>query len=303
MTTGEQSKRPPKGQAKAAAAARREATRKAERRRRLLTITGSVVGILAIVGALVAIKLTQGGSSSSSGSGISGPAPKSVVQAVTGVTVQGAGEAGISAVKNGPKPITGSALTKDGKPEVLYIGAEYCPYCASERWPLVMALSRFGTFSGLEQTQSSATDVFPNTATFSFVQATYTSDYLSFTAVETADRQGKPLQKLSKDQQDVLTKYSQNGGIPFIDLGGKWVSNGASYDPSVLKGLTMDQIAGQIASHQGDVFAGIAGTSNIFTADLCRLTADKPADVCKTDVIQNLEKSLAQAEQVSGAQK
>src|SRR5438552_15983758 len=25
-------------------------------------------------------------------------------------------------------------LTADGKPLVLYVGAEYCPYCASERW-------------------------------------------------------------------------------------------------------------------------------------------------------------------------
>jgi hypothetical protein len=34
---------------------------------------------------------------------------------------------------------------------MLYIGAEYCPYCAAERWPLVMALSKFGTFSNLPQ--------------------------------------------------------------------------------------------------------------------------------------------------------
>ncbi len=47
------------------------------------------------------------------------------------------------------------------KPQVAYIGAEYCPFCASERWPMVIALSRLGTFSGLGLTTSSATDVFP----------------------------------------------------------------------------------------------------------------------------------------------
>ncbi len=41
------------------------------------------------------------------------------------------------------------ALTSGGKPEVFYTGAEYCPYCAAQRWPLIVALSRFGTFSGL----------------------------------------------------------------------------------------------------------------------------------------------------------
>jgi hypothetical protein len=29
-----------------------------------------------------------------------------------------------------------------GKPEMLYIGAEFCLYCAELRWPLAVALSR-----------------------------------------------------------------------------------------------------------------------------------------------------------------
>ena len=48
-----------------------------------------------------------------------------------------------------PTTITGAPLTSGGKPEMLYIGAEYCPYCAAERWAMIVALSRFGTFSGL----------------------------------------------------------------------------------------------------------------------------------------------------------
>ena len=57
----------------------------------------------------------------------------------------------------------GSAPTRAaGKPEILYIGAEYCPYCATERWPLAVALSRFGTFTGLRGIHSSATDVYPS---------------------------------------------------------------------------------------------------------------------------------------------
>ena len=45
------------------------------------------------------------------------------------------------------KPVTGPALTSGGKPEMLYIGAEWCPYCAAERWAMAVALRRFGTFS------------------------------------------------------------------------------------------------------------------------------------------------------------
>ena len=75
------------------------------------------------------------------------------------------------------KPVTGTPLTgASGKPLVLYIGAEYCPYCAAERWPLIVALGRFGTFSGLRTTTSSSSDAFPDTPTFTFHGATYTSD-------------------------------------------------------------------------------------------------------------------------------
>jgi hypothetical protein len=51
------------------------------------------------------------------------------------------------------------AVAGGGKPEVLYIGAEYCPYCGTERWSMIVALSRFGTFRGLKEIRSSPTDV------------------------------------------------------------------------------------------------------------------------------------------------
>ena len=50
-----------------------------------------------------------------------------------------------------------SPLTKNGLPEVLYVGAEYCPFCAAERWALIVALSKFGSFSKLHYTKSQLT--------------------------------------------------------------------------------------------------------------------------------------------------
>ena len=75
-------------------------------------------------------------------------------------------------------------LQSAGKPEVLYVGAEYCPFCAAERWPLIVALSRFGRFTGLKNMQSAPLSVFPGTQTFSFVGAGYASRYLAFSGVE-----------------------------------------------------------------------------------------------------------------------
>src|SRR5262245_25312691 len=65
------------------------------------------------------------------------------------------------------RPIQGGAslVGPTGKPEVFYMGAEYCPFCAAQRWPTIIALSRFGTFSNLRTTTSSATDVYPSTPT------------------------------------------------------------------------------------------------------------------------------------------
>ena len=61
---------------------------------------------------------------------------------------------------------------------ILFVGAEFCPYCAAQRWPLIIALSRFGTFSGLQTTTSSSSIEYPNTITFTFRSATFTSQYI-----------------------------------------------------------------------------------------------------------------------------
>jgi hypothetical protein len=74
-------------------------------------------------------------------------------------------EVAVGTAMHEPSKITAPALTVDGKPRVLDVGAEYCPYCATEKWALVVALSRFGTFTGLGQTEPSPSDVYPNTAT------------------------------------------------------------------------------------------------------------------------------------------
>jgi len=61
--------------------------------------------------------------------------------------------------------VSGTPLTSSGKPEALYIGAEFCPYCALQQWRLGVALSRFGAFSKLRTVHSSSIDLYPNTPT------------------------------------------------------------------------------------------------------------------------------------------
>src|SRR5262245_32109496 len=44
---------------------------------------------------------------------------------------------------------SGEPLLDAGGPVVFFMGAEWCPFCASERWALVEATSRFGEWRDL----------------------------------------------------------------------------------------------------------------------------------------------------------
>jgi hypothetical protein len=181
-----------------------------------------------------------------------------------------------------------TALTAaNGKVEILFIGAEYCPYCAAERWSVVEALSRFGTFSGLSATHSSTTDVYPDTQTFSFYGATYTSTSLDFTSVELETNQASgdsytTLQTPTSSEDALLSKYdkapytTEPGSIPFLDIDNKYISVGAGYSPQVLQGLSMQQIAAQLDNKNSAVAVAIDGEANRIAAAITAATGIQP---------------------------
>jgi len=259
-----------------AAAARVAATRRA-RRRRIGLIAGVAVAVLAVVGVIIAV----GASQSSKPADTSRPvASAAVMSAITGVPSATLDSIGAGTVSAGPKVVSDPPLTAGGKPSLLYIGAEFCPYCAAERWPLVQALSRFGTFSGLKTVHSSPTDVFANTSTFSFHGATYRSDVVSFTGRELETVSGAALEQPTAAENALWKKYTGRGSFPFLDIAGKYVITGPSYDPTVLKGLTADEIAQQLADPSSAVARAVDGEANVLTAAICTSTGNKPAAVC-----------------------
>ena len=103
---------------------------------------------------------------------------------------------------------------------MVYIGGEFCPFCAAERWALTAALSRFGTFTGLGLIHSSPTDVYPSTPTLSFYKSGYTSKYVTFTPVEwfgEAADASTPfghayLQQLTAQQAALFARYARRVG-------------------------------------------------------------------------------------------
>lgn len=278
------------GPAQRASAQRAEAARarlaEQQRRRRLITVGSSVAAVIAVLAVLVVVRVATGSGGAKSGQQATA-ADTSVLGRVTAVPAAVLDQVGAGTISTPPSALSAPALTAGGKPRVLYVGAEYCPYCAAERWPVTVALSRFGTFTGLGQTASSPSDVYPSTATLSFHGATYTSSYLAFTGKELESNQVRgdryaPLDTLDTADQKRVGTYNKGGGIPFVDVGGKYSISGASYNPGVLKGLTHAQIAADLSQPTTAVGRAVDGTANVITAALCQLTGKKPAAVCSS---------------------
>lgn len=203
--------------------------------------------------------------------------------------------------KNAQPPIyVGKTDASSQKADVLYIGAEYCPYCAAARWSVVTALSRFGTFSGLDYSYSSAVDVYPSSPTFSFVKSQYSSPYINFQSVELqsnqrlADGSYAVLQKPTAQQGALIQKYDAPpyvsadiaGSIPFILMGRTYMWSGAPFSPSVLAGKAQPAIAATLPTAQGVAAQAILANANEMTATICALDGGKPANVCNSPEIQ-----------------
>ena len=291
-----------KEEARARAAKIRAAKAQAQRRRNIAVATSAIAVVIVIVGGLVLAKVLTGNDGGTPSAAATPKSPSSlsasVLAKVTSVPAAAFDKAAAVGVATAPKKITARALTADGKPEVLYIGAEYCPYCAAERWPMAVALSRFGTWSGLGAGASSASDVFPNTQTLSFHGATFTSDVLSFRGYETSDVNQKPLDTVAAEDQRIFDTYNkppyieQSGGIPFINIGGTMVTSGASFDPGLLKGMSRAEIAKAINDPTSKVGKAVLGNANVISAAICNVTDDKPVNVCTSPGVKAGEAAL-----------
>ncbi len=116
-------------------------------RKRLMLAGGAIAVVVAVVATLFALKPAHSPAHSPARS-----APRArvgsaaqVQQQVTSVPAATFNSVG-AGTATGLNSVTGqAALTAGGKPELLYMGGEFCPFCAAQRWALAAAVSRFGT--------------------------------------------------------------------------------------------------------------------------------------------------------------
>lgn len=267
-------------------------------------ITMGVVGLL-LVG-LIGVKIGQSIKPAASAPTASSspvaqdgkPVPKAVLASLESVSKAGVAATGAPLLSN-PAVTTSKLWTVAGKPVVLYLGADYCPYCAAERWAMITAFSRFGTFSNLHLMTSSASDVAASTPTFTFYNSRYKSPYIDLQTVELStnkiDSSGNypTLQTPTALQSSTLQKYDappyvaaqSAGSIPFVDIANRYIQIGAAYNPALLDGQSWTQIAHEAVTaaktgQTSGVGAQIVRAANVLTAAICKTDGGKPANVC-----------------------
>jgi thiol-disulfide isomerase/thioredoxin len=286
-------------------------SRKSRRSGRKRSYTIWIIPVLVIVTGVVGYYIfTQSGVSSGC-SLCNTPASPAVLSDLYGVSTStlntvGSGAAGIAS----PTSISGGApLTLNGKPEILYMGAEFCPYCAAERWAMIVALDKFGNFTGIQYMESDPTDVYPNTPTFTFVNATYSSSYIAFVTVEETDRNQAPLQTATAQETTLLQTYDTGGSIPFVDFANAYAITSASYIPTALRTgqnpsgapYNWTQIAPQLNTASSVFAQNIDGTANRIISAICKVDGGSPASIC-TQSFADLALSYTRTSPSGGSQ-
>ncbi len=226
------------------------------------------------------------------------PAPANIVQLVTHVPASTLDQVGAGSIY-GPQNFgvfhLGQSMTTDGKPEVLSINFAWCPHCAANSWALAIALSRFGTLTGLREINSGTYycrfsadpcslqpfPCYPYTHGLSFYRAGYQSRYLSFVEVVLQDVNGHNLQPPTPAEVRAVNPFDPGGSqTPALDVGGAYAFLSSGYDPGSLAHESWSQIAGSMAHPHNPIARHIDGLANLFTTAMCNVTGGRPSSVC-----------------------
>jgi thiol-disulfide isomerase/thioredoxin len=259
---------------------------------------GSIALVVVIVAVLVVVKVATNSSTKvgQQNDAIFSYASSSVLSTLSSIPASTFDTIGTSAsvAVTPPQVFTnkGSLRFTDGtttKPGVYYFGADFCPYCAATRWSLIIALDRFGKFTGLGNMSSYYADTAgPNTATFTFEKATYTSPYIVFHSTEAYTNSipsgasyYQTLQTPTKEEMAVLKLFSAQS-FPFISEGNQVVTLSAPFDPKLLAGETREQIAKNLGDPLNSATQAIITTANFYTAGICHIDGNAPATVCNS---------------------
>lgn len=265
--------------------------------RRYLAL-GLIIVAIVLLGTLVLVRDNSGPGTTSSTVETFTPASSSLISAMASVPASVFDAVGVDAPTIPVTPLqpAGAAgapawlATVNGGPPlpvVFFYGAEFAPYAAAQRWPLVLALSRFGTFHQLGIMQSSPTTAFANLSTYTFWKVSYSSPYVILESVERYSSLnpsgGRYLGLQTPDARQAAAIASNGAGantFALLDIANRFALNASSFSPAVLAGLTQDQIAGYLTSPASPLTQAVVTAANEISAAICSTDGEKPGAVC-----------------------
>ena len=173
-----------------------------------------------------------------------------------------------------------NALFINNMVSFVYVGGEFCPICAMERWAVVMALSHFGNFSNPSFYYSSEGSI----PTYNFTKISYSSSVVNFEKVEVSDQQTHSLEPLNGVPATLYNKYNTNQYIPFICIGGTYVQigSGPSLNTNSFSGLTNQQVESQIQSKNGVIYDQVLAESSIIVSFINQLLTQQSSSSSTT---------------------
>lgn len=236
------------------------------------------------------------------------PAPSDVFHEVTAVPQSVSDAVGASSPASpitAPMPSHNTSLWEDSphnggnRPVVFFYGAEFAPYAAAERWPLIIALSRFGTFDQLGLVESSTSVAFPAIPTFTFSKTAYSSVWIDLQTVERYSAQDltgsgySSLQVLTPRQSASVSVYDiSDSTVPLLDISNRYTLAGSAFPPSLLTGLTQSQIASALTTPTAPVTQAVLASANEITAAICAVTGERPITVCNARGVEAADDKL-----------
>jgi hypothetical protein len=168
------------------------------------------------------------------------------------------------------------------KVRVFFLGAQFCPFCAAERWALVNALERFGTLTEYApEAHTEGLAGFRLVPTYDLRSAVYTSQYLTYSGKEIFDKDNAPLDTLDTDEQAIIDRFDPQAKFPFLMINGQYVQFDSGFSPGLIDGMDFAALRGQLDSgEQSDATMAIIAEADLITRYLCNSTGDEPATAC-----------------------
>lgn len=247
------------------------ARRQNQQKRRVTRIGGTTVAVIAMAAAVLFALHGYG----------QGATPKAVAASL------GAPTSAVPSSPLGNFTKVGPMVRQQGKLQLLFVGALYCPHCAVERWAIIKALSQFGTFSHIKSTTNGS-----GVPTFDLTGAQYTSRYVAFDHKDIEDQSYKKLQTLSPDENATFQRLDPSGGIPLVSVGG-YAMSGSPIDPAELSGQSFDTIQhGLKGGSSQAATTDINAEANVLTGLICHADGMKPGAACNRPTIQHIVSAM-----------